>query len=118
MSTMRCSTCEGNVFVDTMYNSKNNIELSCLQCGRRWNVKSGNMFAKWLRQEGPYKVHGCGNCKKRWYMCETKDHTSFKHYENRTVFACKRCDFKWALKRDSGVVRWLRETQEQSSIST
>jgi hypothetical protein len=46
---MKCSKCQGRVFVDRVFNSDTRSELFCLMCGKRWMIKNDkNGFSSWL----------------------------------------------------------------------
>jgi hypothetical protein len=48
---MKCSKCQGRVFVDRVFSQKSHIELFCIMCGKRWMLnKNMNGLGKWLEQ--------------------------------------------------------------------
>jgi hypothetical protein len=48
---MKCSKCNGRVFVDRVFSQKLHVELFCIMCGKRWMLnKDTSALGRWLEQ--------------------------------------------------------------------
>ncbi len=48
---MKCSKCQGRVFLDRVFSQKLHVELFCIMCGKRWMVnKDTSALGRWLEQ--------------------------------------------------------------------
>jgi hypothetical protein len=48
---MKCSRCQGRVFVDRVFSQKLHIELFCILCGKRWMInKDTSALGRWLEK--------------------------------------------------------------------
>jgi hypothetical protein len=53
---MKCKRCRGQVFLDRAESTEDFVELSCLRCGKRWELKSAvNRFAYWVIRQERYR---------------------------------------------------------------
>jgi len=46
---MWCKKCNGQVFVDSMYQNDSFIDIACIMCGKRWHVEKKSPFGGVLR---------------------------------------------------------------------
>jgi hypothetical protein len=48
---MKCSKCNGRVFVDRVFSQKLHVELFCIMCGKRWMLnKDTSALGRWLEK--------------------------------------------------------------------
>lgn len=45
---LTCRKCNGRVFIDRAYSNQGRIELSCIECGKRWELHESTTMAKIL----------------------------------------------------------------------
>ena len=58
---MKCSKCQGRVFVDRVFSQKLHVELFCMMCGKRWMInKDTSALGKWIekREHSQLKAFG------------------------------------------------------------
>lgn len=48
---MRCSKCDGRMFLDRTFTENRNFEVFCIICGARKFISKGSKFGKWLTEQ-------------------------------------------------------------------
>jgi hypothetical protein len=53
---MHCRKCRGKVLVEPVYSSESFMSLSCLKCGKSWDLElngggNGAIVGKWLKRQ-------------------------------------------------------------------
>jgi predicted nucleic-acid-binding Zn-ribbon protein len=58
---MKCSKCQGRVFVDRVFSQKLHVELFCMMCGKRWMInKDTSALGKWLEKRENIQLKAFG----------------------------------------------------------
>ena len=58
---MKCSKCQGRVFVDRVFSQKLHVELFCMMCGKRWMInKDTSALGKWIEKRENSQLRAFG----------------------------------------------------------